>query len=73
MLALKSDADMLNGAFRKIRRKDRPKLRREAPHESNPDGDGSDDSNGEPLAMMQGGLRTDSSLGFPMYSDAMTL
>ncbi|CAE7752356.1 unnamed protein product [Symbiodinium sp. CCMP2592] len=61
ILALRSDFPVLDRAIRSISKKYRPRLRptlREEPQSESDD---------EPFIVAEGGLRTDSSLGFPSY------
>ncbi|CAE7395816.1 unnamed protein product [Symbiodinium sp. CCMP2456] len=61
ILALRSDFPALDRAIRGLSKKHRPRLQpalREEPQS---------DSEDEPFIVVEGGLRTDSSLGFPSY------
>ncbi|CAE7445317.1 unnamed protein product [Symbiodinium sp. CCMP2592] len=69
LLALQSDAELLTETFNEeLQRSVRPKLRRAAPRRDDAE-EGAPDH--EPLLVMEGGIhdsvRTDSSLGYPVY------
>ena len=61
VLALESDAELIKEAFKcKIRREVRPRLRREKLR--------TDEEDDEPVLVVEGGIRTDSSVGYPVYT-----
>eukprot|EP00439_Symbiodinium_sp_Y106_P055188 s458_g7.t1 len=68
VLALLSDGDRIDRALRKLPKITRPKLRRDIPKE-NAEGDAEaeeeNEENDSPMIVLEGGLRTDSSVGFP--------
>ncbi|CAE7445229.1 unnamed protein product [Symbiodinium sp. CCMP2592] len=67
ILALLSDRDLIDGALRQLPKITRPKLRRDTPKED-AEGDAEaaeEDEEDEPMIVLEGGLRTDSSVGFP--------
>ena len=67
VLALQSDAELLTEAFSELQRKVRPRLRREAPR-LDEDDDRAVGAADEPLLVVEGGLRTDSSARYPVYT-----
>ncbi|CAE7809097.1 retsat, partial [Symbiodinium sp. CCMP2456] len=65
VLALESDGKLIKDAFnRAIPRKVRPKLRRETLRVEEEQGAPDD----EPLLVLEGGVQTDSSMGYPVYA-----
>ncbi|CAE7445280.1 unnamed protein product [Symbiodinium sp. CCMP2592] len=65
LLALQSDAELLIEAFSELQRKVRPRLRREAPRVDEEDDGAADD---EPFLVVEGGIRTDSSVLYPVWA-----
>ncbi|CAE7356137.1 retsat [Symbiodinium sp. CCMP2456] len=66
VLALESDGKLIKDAFnRAIPRKVRPKLRRETLRMDEEEQGAPDD---EPLLVLEGGVQTDSSMGYPVYA-----
>ncbi|CAE7216461.1 unnamed protein product, partial [Symbiodinium necroappetens] len=68
IVALLSDFDLIDGALRQLPKITRPKLRRDTPKE-HAEGDAEaaagDEEDDAPMIVLEGGLRTDSSVGFP--------
>ena len=65
VLALESDGELIKDAFnRVIPRKVRPKLSREALRMDEEEDGAADDA---PLLALEGGIQTDSSVGYPVY------
>ena len=64
--ALQSDAELIKEAFKcKIRREVRPKLCREKLRTDETEAAAQDD---EPVLVLEGGIRTDSSVGYPVFA-----
>ncbi|CAE7922092.1 unnamed protein product, partial [Symbiodinium sp. KB8] len=67
VLALESDGKLIKDAFnRAIPRKIRPKLRRETLRIDEEEEHGTPDD--ELLLVLEGGVQTDSSVGYPVYA-----
>ena len=67
VLALESDGKLIKDAFKlAIPRKIRPKLRRETLRIDEEEEHGTPDD--EPLLVLEGGVQTDSSVGYPVYA-----
>ncbi|CAE7315857.1 retsat, partial [Symbiodinium necroappetens] len=67
VLALESDSQLIKDAFNlAIPRKIRPKLRRETLRIDEEEEHGTPDD--EPLLVLEGGVQTDSSVGYPVYT-----
>ena len=68
ILALQSDFELLDQALRCLPKRGRPRVRLDGPREQGEEEDEDEDENEEePMIVAEGGLRTDSSLGYPEY------